>query len=418
MLRLSLPETDRRWSLANVVFVTYTVFLAGYFLVPNAVDLYKFYVAAVFLPGLFLLPAALQFTRANAIWLSLLAYLAYMLLSSLWSDNFSIAILWRDIRYVAFIVSFILLTLYFFGRDRRLPDTILQIVALIAIVAATVSVATFPGLLTLPEWTDDRLIGLGTMSNPNPSAFIYGFFGVVAVDFARRHRGGALAKVFAIGAAVIVVFIMLTQSNTGLLAMATACSLLYLTDHRGTGAARPALFTGLVMAAATSVYLAWALGLMNKTIDLGFVNRLPIWQYVLESWRSAPLLGHGYQVTMLVGLDGGESEFNYAHSLFLATLRDGGLLGLALLLLLYFFALRAALRMALTQRRALYLCLFVFGLVCVLVDTDRIVTRPREQWIILWLPLACLIAYELGLTGESSTDSPTAQRGHAPKNTR
>lgn len=418
MLKLSLPDTDRRWSLANVVFVTYTLFLAGYFLVPNAVDHYKFYIAAVFLPGLFLLPAALRLARGSAIWLSLLAYLAYMLLSSLWSDNFSVTILWRDIRYTAYILSFILLTLYFFGCNRQLPDAILRTVALVAIVAATVSVATFPDLSALPSWTENRLIGWGTMDNPNPSAFVYGFFGVVAVDYARRHRTEGLAWVFAIGVAVIIAFILLTQSNTSLLALAAACALLFLTDHRGTGPARPALFTGLVLAAAAAVYLAWALGLMNKAIDLGFVNRLPIWRHVLDLWQSAPMLGHGYQLTILMGTNGGPSELNYAHSLFLSTLRDGGLVGLALLLLLYFFALRAALRMALTQRRALYLCLFVFGLVCVLVDTDRIVTRPRELWVILWLPLACLAAYETGLAGEPSASRSAARVEPSPKKIR
>mgnify|MGYP007020174278 CR=1 FL=1 len=94
------------------------------------------------------------------------------------------------------------------------------------------------------------------------------------------------------------------------------------------------------------------------------------------------------------------NSVNYAHSLFLSALRDGGVVGLALLLLVYFFALRSALKLALQERRGLYLCLFLFGLVCVMADTNQIVTRPRELWVILWLPLGCLVAYELGLTGE------------------
>ena len=57
MLNIPRPDTDRRWSLANVTFGTYSLFLAGFYFVPNAVDLYKFYIAAVFLPGLFLIPA-------------------------------------------------------------------------------------------------------------------------------------------------------------------------------------------------------------------------------------------------------------------------------------------------------------------------------------------------------------------------
>lgn len=418
MLSLTRPDTARRWTLPNIVFATYTVFLAGFFLVPNAVDQYKFYIAAVFLPGLFLMPEALRRVNGSSIWLSLLAYLAYMLVSSLWSEHFSLAMLWRDVRYTAYILSFILLTLYFFGRNRELPDAILHTVTLVAIAAAAVSVVTFPDLGSLPALTENRLVGWGTMDNPNPSAFVYGFFGVIALDYARRHPREPLTWAFAAGVAVIVVFIILTQSNTSLLALAAACALLLLTDSRGTGSTRVARVSGLALIGIAAIYLAWALGLISTAIDLGFLNRLPIWQYVLQQWQDAPIFGQGYQLITVVDATGQPTDLNYAHSLFLATLRDGGLVGLALLLLLFYCMLRAALKMALNQRRALYLCLLVYGLACVLVDTDQIVTRPRELWVILWLPLACLVAYEVGLAAALPGDSAVTQAGRSPKKIR
>ena len=116
--------------------------------------------------------------------------------------------------------------------------------------------------------------------------------------------------------------------------------------------------------------------------------------------------------------DGKPSILNYAHSSFLATLRDGGLVGLLLLLVVYGLALYTAFKMVFTVRRARYLCLFALGVICVLVDTDQIVTRPRELWIILWLPLACLVAYELGLTDDDSAGPSGRQAGRSPKNIR
>lgn len=402
MLNLSRPDRDRRWSVANIVFVTYTLFLVGFYVVPNAVDLYKFYIATVFFPGLLLLPSVLRQSRRSFIWLTLVAYLGYMLASSLWSEDFSAAMLWQHVRYTLYILSFILLTLYFFMRDRLLPEAILHGLTLAVILAATISILYFEQVTMLPALTEKRLVGLGITENPNPSAFIYGFFGVVALDYARRHWGEKLAYVYAAGAIIIAVFVILTQSNTSLLALSAGSTLLFLVDHRR---AWPALVTGLLLGLATAIYLAWSLGLTSTAIDIGFVRRLPIWQHILEQWQDAPIFGHGYQKVIMLEDNGEPSIMSYAHSTFLSTLRDGGLVGLALLLLVYFFALRAALKMAFTDDRALYLCLFVFGLVCVLVDTDQIVTRPRELWIILWLPMACLMAYELGLTsGEHSTD--------------
>jgi O-antigen ligase len=403
VLNLSFPDHDRRWSLANVVFVTYSLFLAGFYFVPNAVDNYKFYTAAVFLPGLFLLPRVLKLCWRSPIWLSLLAYLGYMLLSSLWSAEFSPATLWRDVRYTAYILSFILLTLYWFERNRLLPDAIMEAVALVVIVAALVSVIAFQAMGLLSMATEDRLVGLGITDNPNPSAFVYGFFGVIALDYARRHWGEKLAYIYAAGVLVIILFVILTQSNTGLLALAAGCVLLFLFDRRP---AHPSLIIALCLGTAAAIYLAWVLGLLSATADIGFMNRLPIWQRILEQWQDAPAFGYGYQPTPILWPDGRSSILNYAHSGFLSTLRDGGLVGLALLLIVYGFALRAALNMVFTSRRARYLGLFVFGLACVLVDSDQMVTRPRELWIILWLPLACLVAYELGLTGDDSPGSP------------
>lgn len=130
-MNLSRPDIHRRWSLPNIVFVTYTLFLAGFYFVPNAVDHYKFYIAAVFFPGLFLLPRVMTQSQGSLIWRSLLVYLGYMLLSSFWSHSFSVAALWRDIRYCAYLLSFILLTVYFFERNRQLPVAIMQGVALL-----------------------------------------------------------------------------------------------------------------------------------------------------------------------------------------------------------------------------------------------------------------------------------------------
>ncbi len=415
MLNLSFPDRERRWSLPNMVFVTYTLFLAGFFFVPNAVDNYKFYIAAVFFPGLFLLPRAVKLCWSSRIWLSLLAYLGYMLLSSLWSAEFSLAELWGDVRYAAYILAFILLTIYWFERNRQLPDAIMEAVTLVVIVAAVVSIIAFQGLGLLSMSTEDRLVGLGITDNPNPSAFVYGFFGVIALDYARRHWGDNLAYVYAAGLSAIVLFVVLTQSNTGLIALASACVLLFLFDRRP---ASPSLVIALLLGGAAAIYLAWALGLLSATADVGFMNRLPIWQRILEDWQTAPAFGHGYQPTSIVRPDGKPSILSYAHSGFLSTLRDGGLVGLVLLLAVYGFAMRTALSMVFKSHRARYLSLLVFGLVCVLVDSDQMLTRPRELWIILWLPLACLIAYELGLLGDDSPSSPGTQAERSPKNIR
>ncbi|MDG2047101.1 MAG: O-antigen ligase family protein [Halioglobus sp.] len=403
-MALPRPDLNRRWSLANVVYLTYTLFLAGFFVVPNAVDLYKFYILMVFLPGLFLLPGTLKLCWSSPLWCSLIAYLCFMLLSSFWSKEFSLAILRRDVLYTVYIISFMLLMLYFFARNQQLPNTMACLIALVAVGAAIFSIVSFEPVTQLPNLTEARLSGVGALDTVNESAFVYGIFGVIALDYVRRNWGHGLAYLYAIGFGIIVLFVILTQSNTGLLALSSACALLFLFHAKRNSRA---LYIGLPLGLAAFLYLTWSLGLLNGTTDIGFTMRKPIWDHAIKLWQSAPVFGLGYQTTPGVVEMKNGVNINYAHSLFLSTLRDGGLVGFFLLLSMYGLALRAGLKMALKKSDPLYLCLFIFGFIVVLVSMDQILTRPRELWLVLWLPLACLIADELGLIKVNSPKAPS-----------
>ena len=403
-MTLPRPDLNRRWSLPNVVFLTYTLFVAGFFFVPNAVDLYKFYILMVFFPGLFLLPGTLKLCWRSPIWCSVIAYFVYMLVSSFWSQEFSLAILRRDVLYAVYILSFILLTVYFFARNEQLPNTVMYLVALVVMVAALFSIVSFEPSTQLPDLTEARLNGVGPLGTINGSAFIYGIFGVIALDYVRRNWGQSLAYIYATGFAIIVLFVILTQSNTGLLALSAACALLFLFHAKRNSRA---LYIGLPLGLCACLYLAWSLGLLIGTMDMGFSLRWPIWDRAVKLWQSAPVFGLGYQTAPGVIEIKDGVNINYAHSLFLSTLRDGGLVGFFLLLPVYGLAFRAGLKMALKKSEPLYLCLFIFGFIVVLVSMDQILTRPRELWLVLWLPLACLIADELGLIKSKSLERPS-----------
>ena len=406
-MNIPRPDGDKGWTAANFVYFSYALFLAGFYFVPNAVDLYKYYIFAVFLPGLLLLPEAIRVNGGSRILLLITAYLLYMLVSSGWSEDFSGAMLWRDVRYVAYILMFLSLTALFLRRGPCLLPAILQTLTFVAAIAALVSLAGFDGIAQLPALPDTRLHGVGITENPNTSAFVYGPFAVAALYYIRVNRGRPLLPAYAACFFAITAFVVLTQSNTGLLALTCACATLLLAGGR---ASPRGLALGMVLGLFAVVFLSWSLGLLNAQADIGFTRRLPIWEYVLGQWHNAPLFGNGLQKAIVLDADGGESAVNYAHSIFLSTLRDGGLVGLALLLPVYLLALRQGIYTAASNGNALYLSLFCFGLVCVLVDVDQAITRPRELWIMLWLPLACLIAAE----GESRGQRPDS----SPKNTR
>lgn len=138
--------------------------------------------------------------------------------------------------------------------------------------------------------------------------------------------------------------------------------------------------------------MLWSLGLLSNPADSGFSERLPIWRTVLDQWFDASVFGNGYQPQLLLTPPGDEDIANYAHSAFLSTLRDSGLTGLLLRLLVLATATRAASALAREYGDPIYLILIVFGFICMTADTDQLITRPRELWIIFWLPLAMILA--------------------------
>jgi len=373
-------------NLPGFMALVYSLFLAGFFIVQNAVDLYKFYSIAVFLPALFAVKPVLIKQGYNSLWYSILAYLAYMLLSSFWSVDFSVKEFFNDSRLAAYIVMFLLIAVVISARDHELFDTILRLACICAGTAALISVVLWYTKYPSPR---PRLTGIGIIDNPNPSAFVYGFFAILNGYYAFRSRKPWVRTAFSILCIVLLGLVLLTGSNTGILATATSFALLlvfFKHDHR-------LLFAGGIVGAITAIlYLLWSLGLLSNPVDAGFSQRLPIWHTILSQWLDAPVFGNGYQPEFLLTQSGDKDVANWAHNALLATLRDGGLTGLILHLLVLATAARASLRLAIEHGDPIYLILLVFGFICMTADTDQLITRPMELWIIFWLPLAMILA--------------------------
>ena len=373
-------------NLPGYLALVYSLFLAGFFIVPNAVDLYKFYSIAVFLPALFAVKPALRKPGDNRLWYSILAYLVYMLLTSFWSADFSGKEFFNDSRLAAYIVVFLLITVVISAQDQRLFENIIRLVCICAGAAALISTALWYAKYPFPR---PRLVGIGIIDNPNPSAFIYGFFAVLNGYYAFRSRKPWARAAHSILSIVLLVFVPLTGSNTGILATATSISLLLAFDkhnHRLLAAG------GILGAVAATLYLLWSLGLLSNPVDAGFSQRLPIWHTILNQWLDAPVFGNGYQPEFLLTPSGDKDVANWAHNTFLATLRDGGVTGMMLHLLVLATATRAASRLAREHGDPIYLILIVFGFICMTADTDQLITRPMELWLIFWLPLAMILA--------------------------
>jgi O-antigen ligase len=100
--------------------------------------------------------------------------------------------------------------------------------------------------------------------------------------------------------------------------------------------------------------------------------------------------GKGYLVNPKVEAYG--FLLNHAHNSYLASLRDGGLVGLALMLAILGLAGLWAFRLYRQRGERLYLALLLYGMTCITMDFDRLLVHPKEMWLFFWLPVALIMA--------------------------
>jgi O-antigen ligase len=233
---------------------------------------------------------------------------------------------------------------------------------------------------------ESRLPGIGRMQFEIRSACAYGLFAILAANYAFRAHGLWTHTGYILLVIIITFFVIFTQSRTALLSVGLGLAILRLKEHPRQAAISLSLLVGLCGLLLFFYPALWE-GLQSR----GESYRPAIWSVVIDNWRQAPVWGHGYLANTTIQLSTGET-FNEAHSSYLATLRDGGIIGLSLLLTMLGYACWQALRLAKQSGNSVLPALLIYGMSCVVPNDDRLLARPREQWLFLWLPLAMILA--------------------------
>jgi len=244
-------------------------------------------------------------------------------------------------------------------------------------------------LISLVLWYRDptagpRLIGIGILENPNPSGYVYAVFAVMNLAYVLECQGRFwLRALHALAVLGLCVFVLFTYSRGALLALAAAC-LVFFIGRRS----RSAIVVTVVL--GVSIFLVYHyFPQVDAALGRGVGVRPDIWRIVLSRIAEAPLLGHGYLTDQFVQV---RATSLFAHNAYLASLRDGGVVGGLLMLVMLGMACFQAWRVGRTSGDYRYLALLVLALVCMTFDTDRLLTRPRELWLVLWWPLALVLS--------------------------
>ncbi len=363
------------------LFVTYGVFLLGFFFFPDRPLHYKFYDIAVLLPGLFLLRKELPLLWKA--WPSrlLLLWLCYQLLSALWSHGFAFMAFATLLGWWLQVLVFIVVTA---SLSRRYPfefEFLLKVLVTGVALSALVSIYSWYADSAHP-FPVSRLEPIGRIDNEILAGCAYGIFALLALHFSVAARTMWLRALTMSAFLVLVSAVLLTHSRTAILGLLAALVAMPLCFGRRSVVATLVLLVGIF------IVTRFAFPEVFDRFYMALYWRPLIWQSVLAHIADAPWLGYGYLSDTSVTVGG--LTFQHAHSSYLGFLRDGGLVGMVI-----FLVMVAGFAGHIVQRgcgKAAYLIpMLVFALVVIAPDVDRLIVRPRELWLFFWWPLALFI---------------------------
>jgi O-antigen ligase len=258
------------------------------------------------------------------------------------------------------------------------------------VLIAALSLSTCFAIYTLGRFVLEgggaRLSGYGALYNPLLVSHVFGFFAALGLGYyfadKRLLAPAPLMAFVSLGAILIA-----TGSRTPLVAIAaTLFWMTALTSNR-----KALLVLSAVVAVGTLSCVVWP----EVFTQRGFSYRPQIWAEALRQIREAPWFGHGFDTPMQIKLDDFDHAFPEPHNLTLSVMYDLGVVGLLAWLALYGVALYFA-----WARRARPVVMavsatVVYGLFAGMTEGGAFLSRPKEHWFVVWIPLALLSALSL-----------------------
>ncbi len=387
--------------LSNVRSVIFHVLLVSVLLLPITYFLAKSSVVVYFpsyLIGLSVLAllTTKEFSQvvrqSKTTLLYVVCFLIYMALSALWSANPSLKSLGLYLAYILLIITFVFSFSLLELRFPRFVELFLLLLLVSASISICYSIHLFQTLgYETPE--DDRMYSMGGVSNPVISALSYGTVFVLSLSFLSQCKDRILGILIVLMMSIILIGIIYTQTRSVWVGIVAAFFTLIFVSSKSTF--KHKLFQcGLAILVLLAILtIIWMLGYHESLLERSTSFRPEIWQEVTRRLPQDNLL-FGYGIAANPEVHYQHLVFAHPHSIYLSTVFYGGLVGLAL-----FFALLGRLAFVLVRNSnadlVLVMPLLVYGLVCLIVDGDKLVRKVNFIWLLVWLPVALAISQEV-----------------------
>lgn len=370
-------------------FISLWILPAGYFLLlcalfflPGRSLHHKLFYGLFSIPTLIALclrPRELKELLREPIFIAVLLFAAWALLSLAWSPGEPLGGMFKPPLHTLLLFA----GCYLLVRYRSdILQPLLFGAALVALIATTIFLFMFarvyePGM---------RLIGGGAFDNPLLSSHLFGFFSAYWLSVTMTCKRRQMMWLSVPAMAIMFMAVIGTGSRTPLVALTMAALwLCFICWNRRS--------VGLLVALALSGVAVFTL-FSQMIIERGDSYRLEIWQIVLHKIADHPWLGHGYSATLAVD-PGVGYILQEPHSFALGVLYYVGIIGLLPWLFFLFWGLLSSWRQRVQPLLIIASTWLVFGIGAGLTEGGGIISRPKEHWFLLWIPLALIAALSI-----------------------
>jgi O-antigen ligase len=388
------------WLISYCLPIGWLALLTGMFWIGERALYHKLFYATLALPTLIALalqPSLLKPLIRQPLTQLFLLFSAYILLSVLWADTKEtpLSSIKRPIYLLMLIAAAGMISLNHPGRLERVTE----FAAVIAVLSAVLSLGYF-----FYQATPGRFSGYGALYNPLLSAHVFGFF--CAYWLSRWYLDEKIARPLPLVALLVLWALLLyTGSRTPLVALSACVLWLVICQWKS----RILL---IIAAAIALLFVAQSLNLTDDLLARGASFRPAIWQEALFQLQDNLWLGLGYTHPQVFHIEGLDFALADTHNIELGILFCGGIVGLTLWMSMYGYAMTYAWRNRQQPAVLIASSLVVFGFVAGLTEGSAFFSRPKEQWFLIWIPLALLAATRLKRTlPKDEQHGPTKKAG-------
>ncbi|MNJ13138.1 O-Antigen ligase [compost metagenome] len=331
--------------------------------------------------------------QVRALYLPWGLYLAWVALTTIWAtggDDSALSLAKRGLFIGLFLVAVALLM----QDDRYLRRALLAGVAVVAF-GALASLTYQYAVLDQPlAYRAFRIYSLGWRDFadfrwPVAAGIFYGAIATWALGIAIDRATGRWASVwFFCCFMVISLYVLLTYTRGAWIGLMAAVVLSVFMQRTRRGWWFLILAVGAVLVAIGSFWPQLVIEFQQNKLS----GRGAIWDYYLEVMPGHWLIGHGLGTPFEYLWDNGVTVSPHAHSLYLQQVYDSGLISLAFLLVGMVWLLVKGWQLKDEYWVRLAYPAYVFSLIAMLTDIERLFTRPGDYWTVFWMPVAILLA--------------------------